>query len=72
MVDSIDLVNELSVRVNSAKKILVDLWSKLASPTQEIETIGKKFVGIYTVERNVLLYVLLDSDSKPTHELNCL
>ena len=62
MVDIIDLVNELSVRVNSAKKILVDLWSKLASPTQEIETIGKKFVGIYTVERNVLFYLTVTAN----------
>ena len=80
MVDSIDLANELPVKVNSDKVFLVALWLKLAPSTQESEIIRKWFAGIYTAWKKVLLYVgratrmfLLDSDSKPTHiELNCL
>ena len=80
MVDSNDLANELPVTVKRAKVFLVALRSKVAPPTQDSEIIGKRFSGIYTIGKKVLLYVrratkkfLLDSNIKPTHtELNFL
>ena len=57
MVDSIDYANELPVTVNSAKVLLVDLWSKVAPPTQKSEIIGEWFALIYTVRKKVLLFI---------------